>query len=538
MNVDAHRSAVANGFGRSMALLFALAVALLTGLIVVMSHYYPVTAAQVDTGTKTAMLGFLLVIVIAAGGISERFRGRRRSRGDASDYPWLRWWRYPLRPHIVSTVIVWLMLGALPAYGLYKFALASEMTVVSEGEQTYLGRAFAWRACKIQDDFRLIPTPDPEATLTRRTSVQPSGDSPAEYSDIYLSALLSRDVQVSATRPDYESVSERPVADLFWQYIANLAPIYNQTTMYSRYFDSTATAANSKWTWGLARTTPSGKTALEQTVLVYEHGASTCDRSTQYIASRLPMLVPQFGWFSILVALGFMSVLFAWTSFTARKLYFGDIEVERRRTDQEDEGLPLAIQPGRLDLPPDPAWAQAEVAPIFDSDLRFSSGELKELCERSTTRRAVVDRVLEKAHSFYDSEWQKCNEEERLLLIQLAEEGFANPKQSEIVRKLMKRGLIRRDPGLRPMNDSFALFIESQARPEEIRHQETVHRGMRWSLVRTVLIGALLLILIFLSVTQRDVVEVWIGYLATVAAGAGGVLKLVSLSRGGSQKAD
>ena len=58
------------------------------------------------------------------------------------------------------------MLGALPAYGLYKFALANEMIVVSKGEQAYLGRAFAWRACKVEDDFRLIPTPDSKATLS------------------------------------------------------------------------------------------------------------------------------------------------------------------------------------------------------------------------------------------------------------------------------------------------------------------------------------------------------------------------------------
>ena len=537
--VDAHHIAVAGRFRRSMALLFALAVALFAGLIVVMSRYYPVTAAQVDTGTATAILGLLLVIVIAAGGIAERFRGRRPSPEGASDSPWVRWWREPLRPHIVATVMVWLMLGALPAYGLYKFALANEMTIVSKGEQAYLGRAFAWRACKIQDDFRLIPTPDANA-LRRRTSMQPSGDSPAAYSDIYLGALLSRGVQVSATQPDYKPASDRAVGHFFWQYIANLAPIYNETTTYSRYFEPIAPAATSKWTWGLDTTSASAKAGLEQTVLMYEHGgASTCDRSVPYIASRPPMLEPQFGWFGILMTLGFMSVLFAWTAFTARRLYFGDIEIEARRTDHAGEGLPLAVQWGRLDLPPDLAWAKTEGAPIVEPDLRLTDEKLKELCAKSATRRPVVDCILEKAHPFYDSEWQKCNEEERLLLTQLVEEGFANPKQNEIVRKLMKRGLIQRDPALRPMNDSFALFVESHARPEDIRHQETVHRGLRWSLVRGVLIGVLLLILIFLSFTQRDVVEVWIAYLATAAAGAGGVLKLFSLlGRTGSQKLD
>lgn len=537
--VDAHRIAVAAKFGRSIALLFALAVALIAGLLVVMSRYYPVTAAQVDVGTETAILSLLLVVFIAAGGIAERLRGQRRSRGGANDFPWVRWWRESLRPHIVATVIVWLMLGALPAYGLYKFALANEMTVVSKVEQAYLGRAFAWRACRIQDDSRLIPTADSKATLQRRNSMESSSDSPAAYSAIYLSALLSRGVQVSATQPDYKPASDRAVGHSFWQYLANLAPIYNETTTYSRYFEPTAPAASSKWTWGLDVTSAGAKTALEQTVLMYEQGASTCDRSVPHIASRLPLLEPQFGWFGILVALAFVSVLFAWTAFTARRLYFGDIEGAARRTDHADEGLPLAVQWGRLDLPPDLAWAKAEVAPIFDPDLRFPDEKLKELCETCTTRRAVVDRILEKAHPFYDSEWHNCNEEEKLLLTQLVEEGFANPKQHEIVRKLMNRGLIRRDPVLRSMNDSFALFVASHARPEDIRHQETVHSGMRWSLVRNVLLGALLLILVFLSVTQRDVVEVWIAYLATAAAGAGGVLKLFSLfGRGGSQKLD
>ena len=105
MTVDAHCIAVAGRFRRSIAWLFALAVALVAGLIVVMRRYYPVAAAQVDTGTETAILGLLLVIVIAAGGIAERFRGQRRPRAGASDAPWVRWWRDPLRPHIVATVV-------------------------------------------------------------------------------------------------------------------------------------------------------------------------------------------------------------------------------------------------------------------------------------------------------------------------------------------------------------------------------------------------------------------------------------------------
>jgi hypothetical protein len=533
MTADAHCAEVVGRFRRRMALLLALAIALLLGLVALMKRYYPVAAAQIDTGIETAGLVILLAIVIAAGAIGERIKGRPRSREAGPVIPLVRWWRDPLRPHIVASVIVWLVLGALPAYGMYKFALANEMAVMAMNEHAYLGRAFAWRACRMEDDAQKIPTADSSAPQQGPTSTQPSVDSTVTYQGIYLRALLSRDVQVTAEQANYKPVSDRAVGHYFWRYIANLAPVYNETTTYSRYFEPTVPAENAEFTW--VKTASDGARPM----LLYRHdGAGTCDRSVRYVASRPPMLEPHFDWLGVLVALGFVPVLFAWATFAARRLFFGDIEVEARRTHDAGEDLPRVVHPERLDLPPDLAWAKTEVAPIFDPYLRFSDDMLKELCARSTTRRTVADSILEQERAFYAAEWRECNAEEKLLLTQLVQEGFANPRQNEIVRKLLKRGLIRRDPVLRPMNNSFALFVENQAQPEDIRHLESVHRGMRWSLVRNVLIGAGLLILIFLSVTQRDVVEVWVAYLGTAAAGAGGVLKLFSmLGRSGSQKA-
>jgi hypothetical protein len=43
-----------------------------------------------------------------------------------------------------------------------------------------------------------------------------------------------------------------------------------------------------------------------------------------------------------------------------------------------------------------------------------------------------------KAAAVLPVEWQGCSAEEKLLLIQLVEEGYANPKQDEVVRKLVK----------------------------------------------------------------------------------------------------
>ena len=74
MTVDAHCIAVAATFRRSIALLFTLTVALIAGLIVVMSRYYPVTAAQVDIGHGNGDSG------PAVGGLHRSRRDRRTLR--------------------------------------------------------------------------------------------------------------------------------------------------------------------------------------------------------------------------------------------------------------------------------------------------------------------------------------------------------------------------------------------------------------------------------------------------------------------------
>jgi hypothetical protein len=234
----------------------------------------------------------------------------------------------------------------------------------------------------------------------------------------------------------------------------------------------------------------------------------------------------------------FFSLLVAWVSFGARRLFFGDIEADARKSDHPGvpKYLPLDRHLGRLGDAPDLAWVDAEVEPLLQHGFGFDDETRRAWC-RCTTRRAVVDRMLDEVRGYYDQVWQKCSDEQRLLLIQLVEEGFANPKQAEVVRKLLKEGVLRRDPVLRPMNHSFAVFVEGMASPEDVRRLERDFQGLRGSRARGLLLAALVLLLVFLSFTQRDVVEVWIAYIATAAAGAAGVLKLLSLfSRPSAQK--
>lgn len=510
---EMHRAAVDSWQLRMNAILIAAAALVLVGAFVAMPS---VAASQVRIGTQTWVLGVLLVIAVAVATV-----GRFTAIKDPS---WMRWWRDPLGPHIIGTTIIWLLLGALPAYGLYKFALGTQMTLVTKAEQAYVGRAFAWRDCQIQNDFRQIPTPD-GAAVERRIKIAPTaaqGPGPA-YSDIYPGAALSRGVEVAPRALDSLARGDDwPLGLRFWEYLANVAPVYNETTTYSRYLGPFVRSEDARWSWRLASDEPK---------LVYSRGnGSACDALVPSIASRLPMREPHFGVVGFIFSLAGLSLLFAWVGFGSRKLFFGDIDVPAMAAGR----WPI----GSLQQPPDSTWLQAEVEPLGS---RFSRETLAQWCDSKTypTRRVVLDRILEQVRPYYESQWQTRSEEEKLLLIQLAEEGYANPKQAEVVRRLLQAGLLRLDPVLRPMNQSFALFVAANTRPEQVRKQEQAYRGLRWSLVRTLLIAALLLIMVFLALTQRDVVEVWIAYLGTAGAGTIGVLKLLSLlNRSNAPKPD
>jgi hypothetical protein len=486
---------------RINALLIAAAAVV---LIVAFLAMDPVSAGQRRMGTQTGILGVLLVVTAVAATV--------RKFTAISDPMWMRWWREPLGPHIIGTIIFWLLLGALPAYGLYKFALGMQMTLVAKSEQAYLGRAFAWRDCQIQSDFRQIATPSDGATVQGRIDGR---------SDIYQSALLSRDVKVAPAQKVGADATDRALSLPFWEYLENIAPVYNETTTYSRYLGSFVAAGDPRWRWSLR--------PEQEPQLVYSP-RKVCNAVQRSIASRLPVREPQFGAYGIVLALGSLSLLFAWVSFGTRKLFFGDID---------GATAPTARAPvGSLLQPPDERWAKAEFAPIKDC---FDDDPVEEWSDRKTysTRRAVLEQILEQVRPYYVSKWQDCSAEEKLLLIQLVEEGYANPKQDEVVRKLLKADLLRLDPVLRPMNQSFALFVAANTQPEQVHKQEQAHRGLRWSLVRTLLIAALLLIMVFLALTQRDVVEVWIAYLGTAGAGTIGVLKLLSLlSKSNAPKSD
>lgn len=92
----------------------------------------------------------------------------------------------------------------------------------------------------------------------------------------------------------------------------------------------------------------------------------------------------------------------------------------------------------------------------------------------------IVGFVLDAAEPYYRSLWDLCSREERLVLIQLAEEGVVNPKQFDTLERLHKRGLVLVEPRFDVMNSSFRKFVRSVENPEHVKEWEQIEAARGW----------------------------------------------------------
>ncbi len=135
----------------------------------------------------------------------------------------------------------------------------------------------------------------------------------------------------------------------------------------------------------------------------------------------------------------------------------------------------------------------------------------------------------EQACGHYRDLWSRCSVAERLTLAHVAQEGVVNPKRHSEIRSLLSRGFLVRDPSIRLMNDSFTRFVLETVRPEQLRLWERP-KGTRsdWLRLQWLSSAVLLMLALFLFLTQRQLFEGTITFLSALALGVPALLKAVS----------
>ena len=555
-------------------------------------------------------------------------------------------WNCPLRPYMLSSVLLWLIIAVLPAYGFFNIAQQSELSLLAELEQSFFQRAHNHRALSLEDQYRNVELPDKHrkdflAGATRRFGV-------------YDASLSTGQQQRAAsdTKPGQNSFSSK-----LWEIVSRYQPLYNDTSLYARLRESQRKL-------DAAVTSDQNPAATNSLAL-----SQPVDRNPPY---SLPITTPTLGSATFFGSLAILVFLWVWTGYVARRLFFGELGsinvdgmrlhnvvghgVERHTlaiigspfqyrwlldedaehdivdlsnatlpaTAETDSNQPImcvhleqalrnheqqaralqflesllaskqpnillvssgdpaplvvalvssgsesehplpqqlyAVEENQarwqrllihfeiryvsaigslsvgierkrtLSQPPDAEWIEQETNALYGLHEIIHAYPTASFAQ-SISRREALETIVSVADPYFQSLWDHCSSDEKLGLVQLEQEGVVNPKQIAAVRSLLRRGLVRMDPVLRPVNHSFGLYISRASdRDELIRWEKELPR---WANLRNVLIGVVVVILLFLWFTQREVVEIWIAYMGAVAVGISGVLKMMGSLRDG-----
>lgn len=142
----------------------------------------------------------------------------------------------------------------------------------------------------------------------------------------------------------------------------------------------------------------------------------------------------------------------------------------------------------------------------------------------------VFEEILLQAGTYYKSLWNSCSPGEKLTLAHLATDRFLSANDPDIAR-LVRRGLIIRDPDVRLMNESLRVFVLAKSRTDkdvEIAEGQA-RKASSWQYLKVVLSAIVIVIMVFLFATQRDLYNSTLILLTSIAAGVPAIFNFFSL---------
>lgn len=193
--------------------------------------------------------------------------------------------------------------------------------------------------------------------------------------------------------------------------------------------------------------------------------------------------------------------------------------------DKQRDDLPAAPLPPRTGQP----------ALLFDECrwtprlLGIRAAILADLRWTALSPEALLRHIGDLAEAHYRCLWAKLTQEERLLLCHLSADGFVNPRGAGMARDLLRRGLIRRAPALRVMNESFRQFVLGVEDRATIRAWERAGGTSPWAWLRNGVLAVVVVGGVLLFVTQPESYTRWVGLLGALTTIGGGTANLLGL---------
>jgi hypothetical protein len=120
------------------------------------------------------------------------------------------------------------------------------------------------------------------------------------------------------------------------------------------------------------------------------------------------------------------------------------------------------------------------------------------------------------ASPYYEALWNACTADERLAIHQLADEDLVNPQNETVVRDLLRKGLLVRDPRVRVMNKTFAEFARHAMSAAQVHESERRGLMIPWGSIEAAMLTVVVILAGLLIVTQERLLNAWIGFLPTL----------------------
>jgi hypothetical protein len=147
----------------------------------------------------------------------------------------------------------------------------------------------------------------------------------------------------------------------------------------------------------------------------------------------------------------------------------------------------------------------------------------------SLTHDQILEEFEERAAPFYQRIWDACDDDERVVLEHVARHGLASAASRRVVRRLLSRELLRKDPALRLMNQSFARFVLEAERRQEVASLEQQAEPSLWDRLRIPLAVTAVTAVTFLVATQREAFDATVSMAVGVSAAVPTLVKLTTL---------
>ena len=128
----------------------------------------------------------------------------------------------------------------------------------------------------------------------------------------------------------------------------------------------------------------------------------------------------------------------------------------------------------------------------------------------------LANTVLDCADTYYHVLWSCLTATERLVLYQLALDGWANPKNTAALQQLERKLLIYKAPMYRVMNESFRRFVESPEHADEIANWRRHEQQSTWRALRLFLTVVAIGAGIWLLYAQAELFQVGVGYVVAI----------------------